>query len=304
MSPTPDAIDSILLPTDGSDGALAGAKRGADLAAMADATVHVLSAVDTSAIEDVASVLESAVDDQRAALEADAESAVESVSSMVGDRYPDCEVTTATERGRPFRVIDRYVEEHDIDVVAMGTKGRTGVKRVVLGSVTENVLRTVGAPILVVPPAASDAPLTEDTVRNVLLPTDGSDGAAVAVDWGLALAAAFDAMTHAVYSVDTRRFSPQAEPGEILADLERPGEDALESVRERARERGCSLTGTIATGPPARVVLDYADGNDIDLIAMGTHGRSGLERHFLGSVTENVVRNAELPVFCVPMSGA
>ncbi|OLZ40784.1 universal stress protein [Natrinema saccharevitans] len=304
MSPTTDTIESVLLPTDGSDGALVGAKRGADLAAMADATVHVLSVVDASAIEGVASVLESDLDEQRAALEDDAESAVASVSSMVQDRYPDCEVTTTTDRGRPFRVIDRYVEENDIDVVAMGTKGRTGVRRVVLGSVTENVLRTVEAPILVVPPAASDAPLTEDTVRNVLLPTDGSDGAAVAVDWGLALATAFDAMTHAIYSVDTRRFSPQAEPGEILAELERPGEDALESVRERARERGCSLTGTIATGPPARVVLDYADGNDIDLIAMGTHGRSGLERHFLGSVTENVVRNAELPVVCVPMSGA
>lgn len=303
MSPITDAIDSVLVPTDGSDGALAGAKRGVDLAATAGATVHVLSAVDTSEIEGVASVLESDVDEQQAALEADAESAVESVATMARDRYPELEVTTTTEFGAPFQVIDRYVDANGIDAVAMGTKGQTGVRRVVLGSVTENVLRSVSVPILVVPPAASDTPLTEDAVENVLLPTDGSDGAAVAVDWGLTLAESFDAMVHAIYSVDTSRFPPQMAPGQILSELESPGEDALEAVRERARDRGVSLTGTVATGPPARVILDYAGDNEIDLVAMGTHGRSGLERHFLGSVTENVVRNAELPVFCVPMSG-
>ncbi|MFC6719032.1 universal stress protein [Natrialbaceae archaeon GCM10025810] len=301
MSPTTDAIDSVLLPTDGSDGALAGARRGVDLAATADATVHVLSVVDSSEIEGVASVLESDLDEQRAALEADAESAVESVATMVRERYPELEVTKTTERGTPYRVIDRYVDDNGIDAVAMGTKGRTGVRRVVLGSVTENVLRTVDVPMLVVSPAASDSPLTEDTVENVLLPTDASEGAAVAVDWGLALAETFDAMAHALYSVDVSRFPPQMEPDEIFSGLERSRKDALEGVRERARDRGVSLTGTIAAGPPARVILDYVDDNDIDLVSMGTHGRSGLERRFLGSVTETVVRNAELPVFCVPM---
>jgi len=47
--------------------------------------------------------------------------------------------------------------------------------------------------------------------------------------------------------------------------------------------------------------MQYVDDNDIDLVAMGTHGRSGLPRHVLGSVAENVVRNADVPVFCVPM---
>jgi len=228
-------INSVLLPTDGSDGAFAGAKRGVDLAETADATVHVLSAVDTSEVERVASVLESDVDEQRAALEADAESAVESVTAMIRDRNSDLEVTTATDRGTPYRVIDRYIEANGIDAVAMGTRGRTGLRRIVLGSVTENVLRTVSVPVLVVPPAASDSRLREATVESVLLPTDGSDGAAVAVDWGIALAATFDAMVHAIYSVDTSRFPTRMSPGEVLSTLESSGEDALESVRERAR---------------------------------------------------------------------
>ncbi|ADB63072.1 hypothetical protein Htur_4253 (plasmid) [Haloterrigena turkmenica DSM 5511] len=83
MPPTIDAVDSVLLPTDGSDGALAGARRGIDLAETADATVHVLSAVDTSETDRVATLLGVDIDEQRTALEADAESAVESVEAMV-----------------------------------------------------------------------------------------------------------------------------------------------------------------------------------------------------------------------------
>ena len=284
MSPTTDAIDSVLLPTDGSDGALAGAKRGIDLATTADAIVHVLSVVDTSEVDAVPSALEREDTEQRTALEAEAETAADAVASLARDRDAELEVTTATERGTPFRVIDRYVDENRVDAVAMGTKGQTGLRRVVLGSVTENVLRTVDVPILVVPPGADDTAMTEDTVENILLPTDGSRGAAAAVNWGITLADAFDAMVHALYSVDTSRYPEQMEPEKVLTALEQPGRDALETVRERATENAVSITGSVATGPPARVILDYADDHEIDFVAIGT-----------------VVRNADLSVFCVPI---
>ncbi|WP_276256199.1 universal stress protein [Halomontanus rarus] len=296
-------IDSVLLPTDGSDGALAGAKYGLDLAAAVGADVHILSVADTSELEGISSLLETDMDERRAAIETEAEAAVEAVATMVEERNPELEVTTTTERGTPFRVIDRYADASGIDVIAMGTKGLTGLERVVLGSVTENVLRTVDVPVLAVPPEAGDSSLTRETVENILLPTDGSDGAAVAVDWGISLAIAFDAMLHAVTSVDTSRYmgDPHLDPGAILAELEAVGEEALEAVRRRARDEGVSVTGSVAKGPAARVIADYAEDNESDLIVMGTHGRSGFERQFLGSVTENVVRTVRTPVVCVPM---
>ncbi|WP_265109940.1 universal stress protein [Halosolutus halophilus] len=303
MPPIEDAIESVLLPTDGSEGALAGATRGLDLAVAAGADVHVLSVVDTSDVEGVSAILEDDIDEARAAIETEAETAVETVARTVEERDPDLEVTTTIDRGKPFRVIESYVDTAGIDVVAMGTKGRAGLERVVLGSVTENVLRTVPVPVLAVPPGAGDAELTAETTENVLLPTDGSEGAVAAVDWGVTFADAFDAMLHTIYSADTSRFTGDAEPGEILTKLEREGEDALETVRDRARAAGVSVTGTVASGPPARAILNYADENEIDLLAIGTHGRSGVERHLLGSVTENVVRNADVPVLCVPMRG-
>ncbi|MFA9418438.1 universal stress protein [Natrinema sp. HArc-T2] len=303
MSSMIQTIDSVLVPTDGSDSALAGAKRGIDLAAAVDAELHALSVVDTTDIENVPSILDSdATADDQAALEDAAEEAVEAVVATAQERAPDLEVTTAVERGTPFRRIDDYVDTAEIDVIAMGTKGRTGLKRVVLGSVTENVLRTVDVPVLAVPPAAVDGSLTPENTENVLLPTDGSEGAAAAVDWGVHLADVFDAMVHALYSADTSRLTMGTEPSTILSELEQTGETALEAVRERARASGVSVTGTVANGPPARVILDYADDKAVDLIVIGTHGRSGLERHLLGSVTENAVRGADVPVVCVPMA--
>ncbi|MFD1562502.1 universal stress protein [Haloarchaeobius amylolyticus] len=302
MSATTQTIDSVLVPTDGSDGALAGAKRGIDLAATVDAELHVLSVVDTTELESVSSVFDSdTTADERTALEDAAEEAVETVVTTAQERAPDLAVTTAVEEGKPFQCIDDYADASEIDVIAMGTKGRAGLKRVVLGSVTENVLRTVDVPVLAVPPAAIDGSLTPETTENVLLPTDGSEGAAAAVDWGVHLADVFDAMVHALYSADTSRLTMGSEPSTILSELEQAGETALEAVRERARETGVSVTGTVANGPPARVILDSADDTGVDLIVIGTHGRSGLERHLLGSVTENVVRSADVPVVCVPM---
>lgn len=302
MSSTAQSIDAVLLPTDGSDDALVGAKRGIDLAAAVDAEVHVLSVADTTDLDTPSLVLDTdAVADERDALEEGAEEAVKTVATVAQEQAPSLEITTAVERGTPFQCIDDYAETADIDLIAMGTKGRTGLERVVLGSVTENVLRTVDIPVLAVPPAAADSSITPGTVEDVLLPTDGSDGAAAAVDWGVHLADVFDAMVHALYSADTSRLTMGSTPSTILSELERTGETALEAVRERAKASGGSVTGTVANGPPARVILNYADENAADLIVLGTHGRSGLERHLLGSVTENVVRGADIPVFCVPM---
>lgn len=293
-----DELDSILVPTDGSDGALAGANRGIDLAAAVGADVHALSVVDTSDV-DLASVREA--EGERAAIEAEARTAIETIATTARDRYPELEVTTAVEHGTPFRAIHRYVETAGIDAIAMGTKGRTGLERVVLGSVAENVLRTADVPVLVVPQAAGETRLTPETTDRILLPTDGSEGAAHAVDWGVGLAGALEAMAHTVFSVDTGRISSTEAPTTIFSALEETGKDALEDVRERATADGVSVTGTVARGPPTRVVLEYVDNNGIDLVVMGTHGRSGVKQRLLGSVTENVVRNADVPVVCVPL---
>ncbi|ADD07372.1 UspA domain protein (plasmid) [Natrialba magadii ATCC 43099] len=292
-------IDSILIPTDDSEGALAGAKHAIALASQTGADVHVLSVVAVrSDLEGITDAMES----MYASLEDDAKAAVETIADMVRSYDEDLEVTTTVKRGTPFQSIREYATRREIDIIAMGTKGRDGVDRVLLGSVTENVLRTARTPVLVVPPEANLSEINEIAFDEFLLPTDGSDGAAIAADWGIALASRLESMVHTVYSAETSRLSRAKTPDELLDALEQSGEDAIEAVREQATDAGVSITGTITTGSPADVILTAATERDADLIVMGTHGRTGIGQWFLGSVTENVVRQADVPVFCVPVS--
>ncbi|WP_254768467.1 universal stress protein [Salinilacihabitans rarus] len=293
-----EPIESTLIPTDGSTGALAGANVGVALASRIGADVHVLSVVGprNGPVESDDAV--------RSSLEEGAEEAVEAVANAARNYDEELDVTTAVRWGTPFQAIREYAVRREIDVIAMGTKGRTGLDRVLLGSVTENVLRTARTPVLAVPPDAGVSEPGEVALERLLLPTDGSDGAAIATEWGIALATRLESMVHAVYSVDTSRLSGDRAPEDLIRALERHGKAALEAVRERAEEADVGVSESIATGPPARVVLAYASDRDADLIVMGTHGQTGIGQWFLGSVTENVVRGADVPVFCVPVSAA
>ena len=291
------SIDSILVPTDGSDGAETGARHGIGLAADVGAELHVLSVVD--ALELDASLAGVDETDPKGRFEAEARRAVETVTE-IAQPHLDTEPTTAVEWGRPFRSITEYAARHNIDLIAMGTHGRSGLERFVLGSVAEKVLRTASVPVLVVPPAATDD--IEASYRELLVPTDGSEAATHAVDWGLTLAAIDDGRIHALYSVDTGRFAGGELAG-VYDSLEATGEAALDGIREQAGEAGVDVTATIGTGPAARVIRTYSDEHGVDLIVMGTHGRSGVERYLIGSVTESIVRHASVPVCCVPIGG-
>ncbi|WP_231184131.1 universal stress protein [Haladaptatus sp. DYF46] len=135
---------------------------------------------------------------------------------------------------------------------------------------------------------------------DILVPTDGSESATEAVRNAVELATQFDATIHALYVIDIGAMWPDAYEGNVLNDLETRGKAAVERVRELAEEEGVAVTDDVVTGGhPHRMILDYADENDIDCIVMGTHGRRGLDRYLLGSVTERVVRLADVPVLTV-----
>jgi len=135
---------------------------------------------------------------------------------------------------------------------------------------------------------------------DILLPTDGSPAAASALDHAIDLARTYDAQVHALYVVDASAYAGVEAGSEMLIrGLEDEGNAAVDRVREAAEEAGVPVTTTVETGNPYRGILDYVETAGIDLVVMGTHGRSGLERFLLGSVTERVVRSADVPVLTV-----
>jgi nucleotide-binding universal stress UspA family protein len=137
--------DSLLVPTDGSDGTAAVADHAFGLAAAHDATVTVLSVVDARERFGGWSTGEETAGRDRATAAAE-----RTVADLAARAPPDVSVKEQTERGVPHEVIVEAVEELDADLVVMGTHGRTGVRRQLLGSVTERVLRYADAPVLAV----------------------------------------------------------------------------------------------------------------------------------------------------------
>jgi len=139
----------------------------------------------------------------------------------------------------------------------------------------------------------------------ILVPTDGSDGVDRTLDHAVEMARNHDATVHALYVID-RRFELAAEEDreDLIDRLTDRGEDAVAAVADRAEAAGVDVVTDVLEGIPYKTILGYADDVGVDVIAMGTHGRTGRDRlAHLGSVTERVVENATVPVFVVNIGG-
>jgi nucleotide-binding universal stress UspA family protein len=285
-------FDDVLVPTDGSDCANAAIRYAEDLAARYDATVHVLSVVDSRVLEN-APHYESVKEEQ-----------VELVEELAEDVVADlldtgCDVEHAVRTAVPHTAILRYVREQDIDVVAMGTHGRTGVDRYLLGSVTEKIVRLADVPVLTVPTSDTDG--VTCPYEDVLVPTDGSDGATAAVEPAVDVAGRYDARLHALSVVDTTAMGFDVRSAAIVESLEEAARTAVNQVESAARAASVSAVETaIVQDTPVPAIRSYVDEHDVDLVLMGTRGHTGLERYLLGSVTEKTVRTSSVPVLTVP----
>jgi len=133
----------------------------------------------------------------------------------------------------------------------------------------------------------------------ILVPTDGSDATRAPVEHAIDLATTYDAALHALNVVDTN-LGFEASAAGTFESLEETGKSAVENVVREAESAGVDpIEGNVVHGTPHEAILEYVDDNDIDLVVMGTHGRTGLDRYLLGSVTEKVVRLADVPVLTV-----
>ena len=134
---------------------------------------------------------------------------------------------------------------------------------------------------------------------TILVPTDGSDGARAALGHALDLATTFDATVHTLFVVE-QVYAADVGTERILEAMRAEGTRAVEQFAERAEAAGVASVSDVRTGTPHREILDYVEEHDVDLVVMGTHGRTGLDRYLLGSVTEKVVRLSDVPVLTVP----
>jgi nucleotide-binding universal stress UspA family protein len=290
--------DDILIPTDGSDSAEQATRHGVVLAEAYDARVHALSVVDERDYDGDLVRGEELVRAGRTAAEREARRAVEAVADLVGSEA----VTSHVEVGVPSQAILDYAAEAGVDLVVMGTHGRTGIERFVIGSVAEKVVRRAAVPVVTV--RASDAGPRWPPIDRVLLPTDGSEASFSALPYAFDVAERFDAVVEGLFVVDERTKSNFYNVGTALEDvvggLQRAAEAATDRIESAGAERGIAVSTTVAEGLPSRTICAQAEESDADLVVMATHGRTGLGHYLLGSVTERVVRNSAVPVLTTP----
>lgn len=136
--------------------------------------------------------------------------------------------------------------------------------------------------------------------ERVLLPTDGSRASGRALEYAIDLAQQYDASLHVMYVIDKAVFAGDVEAGTIVSQFEQVGQSILDGVEADATKAGIETVIThLGRGSPHEAILEYTKEEEIDVVVMGTRGRTGLDRYLLGSVTEKVVRLSDVPVLTV-----
>jgi nucleotide-binding universal stress UspA family protein len=201
------------------------------------------------------------------------------------------------------KILDFTVEK-EVDLIIMATHGRSGITRWWMGSIAEKVISEATAPVLLV---RSKRPSKTGTagklhfIHKILAPLDGSDIGESALPYVETLA------INSRASVDLLQIvSP---PGTVEASLlggpdwrkfiktmHDAGENYLKGITTRLSGNGVKSTYEVVTGDPADKIVEYAEDKRISLIAMSTHGRTGLARWVLGSVTDKVLHSAKVPI--------
>lgn len=184
--------------------------------------------------------------------------------------------------------------DSSVQMIAMATHGLGGPGRWVLGSVAEKVLRSALTPLLLVRVPVNATPTAEvPTCRSVLVPLDGSELAEQALVLAAEVASACGARVVLVSVVATAIDEEQA------AAVEAGVTGYLEDVAGALRAKGLAVTARHHAGDPAEQILAAAEDEQADLIVMGTHGRSGVQLLWLGSVATKVVQSSRHPVLLV-----
>lgn len=198
-----------------------------------------------------------------------------------------------------------FTEANAIDLLVMATHGRSGVTRWWIGSVAENIVTEASIPVLLIRSKRlreTEANKTK-TFHHILVPLDGSSLGESALQHAGILALKLDAtinLLHVIHSFDGLGFDMPGYDLKIMTKkLNDSGKKYLKNISEKLKKKGIKTSSKIIVGNPATTIIDYALQEKVDLVAMSTHGRSGITRWVLGSVADKVLRESSLPLWLV-----
>ena len=293
----PESIRKILVATDFSDTAASGFEWAVELARTHRAELILVHGL---LLPSQATDFLPSPPDYSEEIKAAARSRLQRTAEAARER--GLEVSSELRLGIPSETILEAAEERRPDVIVIGTRGRTGIQHLLLGSTAERVVQQARCPVLTVHPGDIDQ---HRALKTILLPTDFSSEATAAIRTALAM------LSHEVGSARLILLHVYHLPFEYTAygtvptaldyfkDVEGTAQERLEEEAAPLRERGLSVDTVTREGYPPEVIVEVAEELEADLLALGTHGRSGLAHLLLGSTAERVVLQAPCPVLTV-----
>ena len=266
-------MEKLMVATDGSRYSESAIREAISLAKICSSNLIAVSVVKTNLEFD--SVLPQFVEKA----EQEAMKHLESVKAQAAKEGVNC--TTIVNRSEePYEDIVRHASKNNVDMIIMGTHGKTEMKRLMMGSVTALVIGHAPCNVLVLPLNA------KLECKNVLIATDGSKYSEAAASEALGIAKRCGS-TLIVISV--------ASSDEEIASAK----DNVNKIAEAAEKEGVKTTSVVTKGKPYEAIIETSKQKKADFIVVGSHGRTGLARLLMGSVTERVIGHAEVAVLVV-----
>ncbi|HLG56215.1 MAG TPA: universal stress protein [Vicinamibacterales bacterium] len=213
-------------------------------------------------------------------------------------------VRPLAQEGRASELIVNCGAAMKADLLVMGTHGLGGFHRLLLGSVTEKVVRTATCPVLTVPPSAPATTARPILFKKILCPIDHSPSSLKALEYALELGRQADGCVTVLSALE---YMDAEEPCEhVDVDIRRNRQHFIDHARERLHAQlageprtWCKIEEIVAINRAYKEILQRAAASDTDLIVMGAQGSGGIELMLYGSNTHHVVRAATCPVLTV-----
>ena len=202
-----------------------------------------------------------------------------------------------------------FAEKNDIDLIIISTHGYTGPSIWPLGSIANKILQKSRIPLLLIRSRELEAVLREKELRKVLVPLDGSQFAEGIVPYVEDLTEGIDSEVIIIRVIEpmqipdivryTAGFDEKEHEKELTARAEREAKRYLSKKESALRNKGVKVSSTSLLGMPAQTILHYAEDKSVSLIALSTHGFSGISKWAYGSVASKIIQSSSKPVLLV-----
>ncbi|HEC96720.1 MAG TPA: universal stress protein [Nitrospirae bacterium] len=266
-------LERLLLCTDGSEFSEGAVREAISIAKRCNSKLYVISVVEINP------ELEAYAPGLVETIEKDTGRDLEGIKERAEKEGVTCE--TITHKGEePYRYIVKEASGLKADLIIMGRRGRTDINRLMMGSVTARVIGHTACNVLVVPRSAVFK------CKKILIATDGSEFSSKAVHDALDIATACESEVVIV--------SVASNESEV-----REAEGLVREACKMAGEKGIKVTTGTPVGTVYEMIIDLAEKENIDLIVVGSHGKTGLKRLLMGSVAERVIGHASCTVLVV-----